>query len=216
MSGRPLTIGWLAENVPAILESWFAGTKGGPAMADALFGDVNPGGKPPVTFPRSVGQVPLYYNHKPTGRPASPTDKYTSKYLDIPVTPLYPFGFGLSYTQFRLSDLRLSAARIPPTGEITVEVDLANEGSRAGDEVVQLYLSDLAASVTRPAKELKGFRRVTLGPGEKRRLAFRLGPTELGLLDRDLKFKVEPGRFKVALGQSSEGGLEASFEVTPQ
>lgn len=216
MNGRPLTIGWLAENVPAILESWFAGTRGAAAIADAVFGDVNPGGKLPVTFPRSVGQIPLYYNHKRTGRPASPTDRYTSKYLDVPVTPLYPFGFGLSYTQFRLSDLRLSAAQIPPKGEITVEVELANAGPRPGDEVVQLYISDLAASVTRPVKELKGFRRVSLGPGEKRRLVFQLGWQELGFLDREMRFRVEPGRFKVTVGQSSEGGLEAFFDVSPE
>jgi beta-glucosidase len=215
MNGRPLTLGALAESVPAILETWFPGTQAGHAVADVLFGDVAPGGKLPVTFPRAVGQVPLYYNHKRTGRPPAADNKYTSKYLDVPVTPLYPFGFGLSTTRFRLSDLRLSAARIPTDGEITVEVDVANAGARAGDEVVQLYLSDLAASVTRPVKELKGFERVTLRPGETRRVAFRLGRQELGLLDRDLRFVVEPGRFQVTVGQSSEGGLEAFFDVTP-
>ncbi|MDQ1523787.1 MAG: beta-glucosidase [Pyrinomonadaceae bacterium] len=212
MNGRPLTINWLAENAPAILETWFAGTQGGHAIADVLFGDVNPGGKLPVTFPRAVGQLPLYYNHKRTGRP--PTDqKYTSKYLDVPWTPLYPFGYGLSYTQFRLSDLRLSAQSIRPDGQLTASVELENTGARAGDEVVQLYLRDVAASVTRPVKELKGFERVTLAPGERRRVEFRLTPAHLGFYNRALRFTVEPGDFKVFAGTSSADGLEASFKV---
>lgn len=212
MNGRPLTINWLAENAPAILETWFAGTQGGHAIADVLFGDVNPGGKLPVTFPRAVGQLPLYYNHKRTGRP--PTDqKYTSKYLDVPWTPLYPFGYGLSYTQFRLSDLRLSAQSIRPDGQLTATVELENTGARAGDEVVQLYLRDVAASVTRPVKELKGFERVTLAPGERRRVEFRLTPAHLGFYNRALRFTVEPGDFKVFTGTSSADGLEASFKV---
>ncbi|MDQ1611110.1 MAG: beta-glucosidase [Pyrinomonadaceae bacterium] len=212
MNGRPLTINWLAENAPAILETWFAGTQGGHAIADVLFGDVNPGGKLPVTFPRAVGQLPLYYNHKRTGRP--PTDqKYTSKYLDVPWTPLYPFGYGLSYTQFRLSDLRLSAQSIRPDGQLTASVELENTGARAGDEVVQLYVRDVAASVTRPVKELKGFERVTLAPGERQRVEFRLTPAHLGFYNRALRFTVEPGDFKVFAGTSSADGLEASFKV---
>ncbi|HKP72480.1 MAG TPA: glycoside hydrolase family 3 C-terminal domain-containing protein, partial [Pyrinomonadaceae bacterium] len=213
MNGRPLTLNWLAENSPAILETWFAGKQGGNAIADALFGDVNPGGKLPVTFPRAVGQLPLYYNHKNTGRP--PTDqKYTSKYLDVPWTPLYPFGYGLSYTQFRLSDLRLSAESIRPDGQLTATVIVENTGKRAGDEVVQLYLRDVASSVTRPVKELKGFERVTLKPGERRRVEFRLTPAELGFYNRDMRFVVEPGAFKVYAGTSSADGLEVSFTVT--
>lgn len=215
MNGRPLTLGAVAAHAPAILETWFPGTQAGHAVADVLFGDVAPGGKLPATFPRAVGQVPLYYNHKRTGRPPS-AEKYTSKYLDVPVTPLYPFGFGLSYTTFQLSDVRLGATRIPPDGTLDVAVDVANVGPRAGDEVVQLYVTDVAASVTRPVKELKGFARVALAPGETRRVAFRLGPRELGFLDRDLRFTVEPGRFKVMVGQSSESGREAFFEVTPR
>ncbi|MDQ1558555.1 MAG: beta-glucosidase [Pyrinomonadaceae bacterium] len=215
MNGRPLTINWLAENAPAILETWFAGTQGGHAIADVLFGDVNPGGKLPVTFPRAVGQLPLYYNHKRTGRP--PTDqKYTSKYLDVPWTPLYPFGYGLSYTQFRLSDLRLSAQSIRPDGQLTASVEVENTGARAGDEVVQLYVRDVAASVTRPVKELKGFERVTLAPGERRRVEFRLTPAHLGFYNRALRFTVEPGDFKVFAGTSSADGLEASFKVVGQ
>ncbi|HWT01085.1 MAG TPA: beta-glucosidase BglX [Pyrinomonadaceae bacterium] len=213
MNGRPLTINWIAENSPAILETWFAGTQAGHAIADVLFGDVNPGGKLPVTFPRNVGQSPMYYNMKTTGRP--PTDqKYTSKYLDVPVTPLYPFGFGLSYTQFRLSNLQLSARSIRPDGKLDVSVEVENTGRRAGDEVVQLYIRDVAASVTRPIRELKGFERVTLGPGEKRRVTFTLGPEHLGLYNREMRYVVEPGTFKVFAGNSSVGGLEASFEVT--
>ncbi|MEP7336573.1 MAG: beta-glucosidase BglX [Acidobacteriota bacterium] len=213
MNGRPLTINWLAENAPAILETWFAGTQGGNAIADVLFGDVNPGGKLPVTFPRTVGQVPIYYNYKNTGRPPDAANKYSSKYLDAPWTPLYPFGYGLSYTQFKLSDVRLSATRIRPDGKVTVSVEVENTGKRDGDEVVQLYLRDVAASVTRPVRELKGFERVSLRAGEKRRVEFTLTPEHLGFYNRAMKFVVEPGAFKVFVGNSSEGGLEASFEV---
>ncbi|HEY9282931.1 MAG TPA: glycoside hydrolase family 3 C-terminal domain-containing protein, partial [Pyrinomonadaceae bacterium] len=213
MNGRPLTLGWVAANSPAILETWFAGTQAGHAIADVLFGDVNPGGKLPVTFPRAVGQLPLYYNYKSTGRP--PTDqKYTSKYLDVPWTPLYPFGHGLSYTEFRLSNLRLDKTRIPAGGTIKVSVDVENVGRRAGDEVVQLYVHDVAASVARPVRELKGFERVTLAPGERRTVSFTLGPEHLAFYDRAMRLGVEPGSFKVFVGQSSAGGLEANFEVT--
>ncbi|HEX8144869.1 MAG TPA: beta-glucosidase BglX [Pyrinomonadaceae bacterium] len=214
MNGRPLTINWLAENSPAILETWFAGTQAGNAIADVLFGDVNPGGKLPVTFPRAVGQVPIYYNHKNTGRPPDVNNKYSSKYLDVPWTPLFPFGYGLSYTQFRLADLRLSATSIRPDGRLTVSVEVENTGKRAGDEVVQLYIRDVASSVTRPVRELKGFERVALRPGEKRRVEFQLTPEHLGFYNREMRFVVEPGTFKVFAGTSSEGGLEASFEVT--
>jgi beta-glucosidase len=215
MNGRPLTINWIAENTPAILETWFAGTQAGNAIADVLFGDVNPGGKLPVTFPRSVGQEPLYYNHMSTGRPPDTNNKYTSKYLDVPWTPLFPFGYGLSYTQFRLSDLQLSAPRIPPDGRLTVSVAVENTGKLAGDEVVQLYIRDTAASVTRPVKELKGFQRITLRPGEKRRIEFTLTREHLGLYNREMQFVVEPGEFKVMVGASSadERELVASFEV---
>jgi beta-glucosidase len=215
MNGRPLTINWIAENTPAILETWFAGTQGGNSIADVLFGDVNPGGKLPVTFPRSVGQEPLYYNHMNTGRPPNANEKYTSKYLDLSWTPLYPFGYGLSYTQFRLSSLQLSATRIRPDGRLTASVEIENTGKRPGDEVVQLYIRDIAASVTRPVKELKGFQRITLRPGEKRRVEFALTPEHLGFYNREMRFVVEPGEFKVMVGTSSadEHELAASFEV---
>ena len=178
-----------------------------------LFGDVNPGGKLPVTFPRSVGQVPLYYAHKNTGRPPDPDQKYTSKYLDVPGTPQFPFGHGLSYTTFALSDLKLGAETIAPAGTQRVEVTVKNTGTRAGDEVVQIYVSDLAASVTRPVKQLRAFERVTLEPGASKTLAFTLGPQDLGLYDARMRWVVEPGRFQVTAGTSSEGGLTASFAV---
>lgn len=213
MNGRPLTINWLAENSPAILEAWFAGTQAGNAIADVLFGDVNPGGKLPVTFPRNVGQVPIYYNYKNTGRPPDANNKYTSKYLDTAWTPLYPFGYGLSYTQFRLNDLHLKPARIRPDGKIAVSVEVENIGKRAGDEVVQLYLRDVAASETRPVKELKGFQRITLRAGEKRHVEFLLTTAQLGFWRRDNRFVVEPGTFEVFVGTNSVSGLEAQFIV---
>lgn len=213
MNGRPLTINWMAENTPAILETWFAGTEAGNAIADVLFGDVNPGGKLPVTFPRAVGQIPIYYNHKNTGRPPDPNNKYSSKYLDVPVTPLFPFGYGLSYTQFRLSNLRLSAQSIRPDGRLMASVEAENTGKRAGDEVVQLYITDVAASRTRPVKELRGFERIMLKPGEKRRIEFTLAPEQLGFYNTDMRFVVEPGAFKVMVGTNSVDGLEADFEV---
>jgi beta-glucosidase len=215
INGRPLTIGWIAEHVPAILEAWFGGTQGGHAIADALFGDVNPGGKLPVTFPRVVGQVPLYYNHLNTGRPASGR-RYTSKYIDAPVTPLFPFGHGLSYTRFRLHDLRLDARRIPPDGRLAVSVEVENVGDRDGDEVVQLYLRDVAASVARPVRELRGFERVTLGPRETRTVRFTLTPDDLKFYNDRMQFVVEPGAFRVFVGTSSVGGLEEGFEVVEQ
>jgi beta-glucosidase len=215
VNGRPPTIGWMVDNVPAILESWMGGTEAGNAIADILFGDVNPGGKLPVSFPRAVGQIPIYYNHMNTGRPPEANVRWNSKYLDLSWTPQFPFGYGLSYTQFRLSNLQLSAPRIRPDGRLTVSVDVENTGPRSGDEVVQLYIRDVAASMTRPVKELKGFQRVTLPPGEKRRLEFTLGPDRLGFYNRDMRFVVEPGEFKVMVGNSSADPHElvASFEV---
>lgn len=213
MNGRPLTINWIAENTPAILETWFAGSQAGNAIADVLFGDVNPGGKLPVTFPRSVGQIPLYYNHKNTGRPPDEKNKYTSKYLDVAWTPQFPFGFGLSYTQFKITNLQLDQQRLPLDGKLTVSVDVENTGKRAGDEVVQLYIRDTVASVSRPVKELKAFQRVTLQAGEKKRIEFVLTPAELGFWNREMRFTVEPGEFKVMVGPNSEDLIEAKFEV---
>jgi len=213
MNGRPLTIGWIVDNSPAILEAWMGGTEAGNAIADVLFGDVNPGGKLPVTFPRAVGQVPIYYNHMNTGRPPDANSRYTSKYLDVPWTPQFPFGFGLSYTQFKITNLQLSSQRIRPDGKLTVTVEVENVGRRAGDEVVQLYIRDVAASMTRPVKELKGFQRITLRPSEKRRIEFTLGPESLGFYNREMRFVVEPGEFKVMVGSSSEDVVESKFFV---
>jgi len=212
-NGRPLTIGWVADHVPAILEAWLPGTEGGNAIADILFGNVNPGAKLPVTFPRLVGQVPLYYNHLNTGRPPKADNRYTSKYLDVPTEPLFAFGHGLSYTRFQLSNLKLSRRDIPPDGRLAVTVDVQNIGERPGDEVVQLYIRDLVASVVRPVKELAGFERVSLQPGETKTAHFELGPERLGLYNRQLQFVVEPGEFRVTVGTSSAGGLEDRFEV---
>jgi beta-glucosidase len=213
LNGRPLAIPWLADNVPAILEAWYPGSEAGLAIADVLFGDYNPGGKLPVTFPRNVGQVPIYYNHKNTGRPPSETERYTSKYIDVPWTPLYPFGHGLSYTTFAYDGLRLSASEIRATDSLTVTVTVRNTGDRAGDEVVQLYLRDDVASVTRPVKELKRFQRITLRPAESRTLTFTLAPDDFAFHDLDMKRVVEPGTFTVFVGGSSATVQETRFRV---
>jgi len=213
VNGRPPTIGWIVENVPAILESWMGGTESGNAIADILFGDVNPGGKLPVTFPRDVGQVPIYYNHMNTGRPPDPASRFNSKYQDLPSTPQFPFGFGLSYTKFEVANVQLSADRIPLNGSVKVTADVKNVGQRAGDEVAQLYIRDVAASVTRPVKELKGFQRVSLQPGETKRVEFTLDPERLSIWNSELKFVVEPGEFKVMVGTSSEQLIEKTLTV---
>ena len=213
VNGRPPTIGWIVANVPAILESWMGGTEAGNAISDILFGDVNPGGKLPVTFPRVVGQVPIFYNHMNTGRPPEANNRYTSKYLDVPWTPQFPFGYGLSYTQFKITNLQLSEQQITTNGTLRVSVEVENTGKRAGDEVVQLYIRDMAASVTRPVKELKGFKRLSLTPGEKQRVEFTLGPEHLGFYNREMRFVVEPGEFRVMVGSSSEDVIEKSFVV---
>jgi beta-glucosidase len=215
VNGRPLSIGWIVNNAPAILESWMGGSESGNAIADILFGDVNPGAKLPVTFPRTVGQVPIYYNHMNTGRPPEAENRYTSKYYDLPWTPLFPFGYGLSYTTFKISNLQLSAPRINANGKVTVSVDVENTGRRAGDEVVQLYIRDPVASMTRPVKELKGFQRISLQPGEKRKVELVLGPEHLGFWNREMRYVVEPGEFRVMVGSNSVDVIEAKFEVTP-
>jgi beta-glucosidase len=213
MNGRPLAIPWLAENAPAILETWFLGTETGPAVADVLFGDVSPGGKLPVTFPRAVGQVPIYYNHKNTGRPPG-EEKYTSKYLELPSTPLYPFGHGLSYTTFEYGSPRLSTTTMSVLDTVTVSIDVTNTGARTGDEVVQLYVRDLVRSVTPPVMELKGFERVTVAPGETLTVAFPLAIEDLAFYDADGWWVVEPGTFAVMVGGNSAETREARFLAT--
>ena len=211
MNGRPLAVQWAADHVPAIVEAWFLGVETGHALADVLFGDVSPSGKLPVTFPRAVGQVPIYYNHKNTGRPPS-DQKYTSKYTDLPSSPLFPFGFGLSYTTFTYRDVRLSAPSITPGDTLQVAVTVSNSGEREGAEVVQLYVRDEVASVTRPVRALAALRRVSLRPGEASTVEFLLTAKQLGFYDRDMKFVVEPGKFRVFVGGSSVDGLEGEFE----
>jgi len=214
LNGRPMSISWPAEHVPAIMEAWHPGVQGGNAVADLLFGDFNPSGRLPVTFPRTVGQVPIYYNHKNTGRPATSL-LYTSKYIDLPSTPLFPFGHGLSYTRFEYSNLTVSPKRIAPDGKVEISLDVKSVGDREGDEVVQLYLRDLVGSVTRPVKELKGFQRITLKSGEKTTVKFVVSPEQLAFVNRGMKMVVEPGTFRVMVGSSSEDiKLTGSFEVT--
>jgi beta-glucosidase len=203
MSGRPLAISWAAEHVPAIVQAWFLGTESGHALADVLFGDVNPSAKLPVTVPRTTGQVPIYYAHLPTGRPPNPDDHYTSKYLDVPIGPLYPFGFGLSYTKFEYSDLQVNAT--------SASVTVRNTGSRDGEEIVQMYVGDPVASVSRPVKELKEFRIVPLKPGQSTRVVFPIAARDLRFW-MDGKWVIEPGTFKVWIGPSSATGLEGALD----
>jgi beta-glucosidase len=214
MNGRPLAIPELASEAPAIVESWFLGSQHGNAVADILFGDYNPGGKLPSTFPRATGQIPLYYNHRNTGRPADPTNHYTSKYLELPWTPLYPFGFGLSYTTFAYSNLRVSSPTISARDSLQISVDVRYSGDRAGDEVVQLYVRDDVASVEEPVKRLAGFQRITLQPGATKTVVFRIGPDALALYDRQMRRVVEPGTFTVYAGTNSDDVLSAKFTVT--
>jgi beta-glucosidase len=212
MNGRPLAVPELATEAPALVETWFLGSQHGVAVADVLFGDYNPGGKLPVTFPRATGQIPIYYNHRSTGRPPVLAEKYTSKYLDLPWTPLFPFGYGLSYTTFAYANLRLSATTIRAGDSLAVSVDVRNSGDRSGDEVVQLYIRDDVASVAEPVKALKAFRRITLEPSETRTVTFRIGSDALALYDRRMRRVVEPGTFTVFVGTSSEDVLSARFE----
>lgn len=214
MNGRPLALGRVAERASAIVETWYLGHEMGHAVADVLFGDYNPGGKLPITFPRVLGQVPIYYAHKNTGRPPRAEEVYTSKYLDAPWTPLYPFGHGLSYTTFAYGKPRLSATKLAPTDKLTVQVNVKNTGRRAGDEVVQLYLRDDIASVTRPVRSLRGFARITLAAGASRDLTFTLDHEDFALLDDKLERLVEAGSFTVYVGGSSTTENEATFEVT--
>jgi beta-glucosidase len=213
MNGRPLSINWLNNNADAILETWFAGTMTGDAVAQVLFGDYNPSGKLPVTFPRTVGQVPIYYNHKNTGRPGDEKNRYTSKYLDLPLTPLYPFGYGLSYTTFKYSGVTLSTDKLTDKDSIIVSVKVKNTGDYDGEEVVQLYVQDLVGSVTRPVKELKGFKKILLKSGEEKSVDFIIHEKDLRFTAGDMKFKSEPGLFKVYVGTNSVDVLENKFEL---
>ena len=213
MNGRPLTLQWEADNIPAIVEAWHLGVEAGNAIADVLFGDVNPNGKLPVSFPRNVGQIPIYYNHKSTGRPMIETEKFTSRYLDAPNSPLFPFGFGLSYTTFTYSNLKVSSSSIKKNQSVTVSVVVKNTGKRAGDEVVQLYIRDDVASVTRPVKELKGFKKMSLNAGEEKSLEFIISPDALSFYNLEMKKVIEPGTFTVFVGGNSVDCIETKFSV---
>jgi glycosyl hydrolase family 3/fibronectin type III domain protein len=202
--GSPNTINYIAEHVSAILDGWYLGQEGGAAIADVIFGDYNPGAKLPVTIPRSVGQLPVYYYQKPSGK---------REYVDSSTLPLFPFGWGLSYATFKYANVHATPDSIGPQGRTTVTADITNTGSVRGDEIVQLYIRDEISSVTRPVKELRGFRRISLNPGETKTVEFTLGPDELSFLSRDMHRVVEPGTFTLMVGGNSVDVTTAKLEV---
>lgn len=215
-TGRPLALKWENENVPAILNVWFGGSEAGNAIADVLFGDVNPSGKLSTTFPQNVGQVPLYYNHKNTGRPLPEGQwfqKFRSNYLDVSNDPVYPFGFGLTYTSFSYSDIKLSANTMNANQTITASVTVSNTGRTDGKEVVQMYIRDLVGSTTRPVKELKGFQKINLKAGESKTITFRITNADVTFYNYDLKYVSEPGDFKIFIGGNSRDVKEADFKL---
>ncbi len=215
-TGRPLVLTWEEEHVPAILNVWFGGSEAAYAISDVLFGDVNPSGKLTATFPQNVGQIPLFYNHKNTGRPLQEGrwfEKFRSNYLDVSNEPLYPFGYGLSYTTFAYSDIHLSSTEMSADGELTATVTVTNTGSRDGAEVVQLYIRDLVGSVTRPVKELKGFEKIFLEPGEMKIVRFKIAPEMLRYYNYDLQLVAEPGDFEVMIGTNSRDVKTAKFTL---
>jgi beta-glucosidase len=214
-NGRPLTLSKVDAASPAILEAWFGGVEAGNGVADVLYGKVNPGGKLPVSFPRNVGQVPIYYNHEPTGRPCDATQKYNSRHRDIrSCAPLYEFGYGLSYTTFKVDNLRLSSNRMSPRSSITASVDVTNTGTRAGDDVAQLYIHDPVASISQPVRRLRGFQRVTLAPGQRRTVSWKLDASDVGFYDNRGRFRIESGRIDVYAGDhSSQSDQTKSFDV---
>ncbi len=210
LTGRPYAISWIAEHIPAIVQAWLPAQEGGAAIADILFGRVNPGGKLPISIPRHVGQIPVFYNHKPSGGRTHWHDHYT----DLSAAPLYPFGHGLSYTEFTYADLHISPDHVDAESIVSISVAVTNSGSTAGDEVVQLYIHDVVASVTRPVHELKGFKRLHLQPGQSRTLTFRLDCRHLAFYDRDMRYVVEPGEVEVMVGSSSQDiRLRGSFVI---
>jgi beta-glucosidase len=213
MAGRPLDIRWANEHIPAIVNAWYLGTRSGDAIASVLFGDHNPGGKLTISWPYNVGQIPNYYYAKKTGRPMDPDQRYTSKFIDAPNAPLYPFGYGLSYTTYVYDNLRLSESEISNSGSLTVSIDVTNTGDRTGDEIVQLYTRKMVASVTQPVRRLRDFTRITLEPGQTETLTFTLKAEQLYYLDQQLEPVLEPGKVGVFVGPNVAETLEASFEV---
>jgi beta-glucosidase len=213
MNGRPLTLEWEDAHIPSILETWFLGTTAGNAIADVLFGDYNPSGKITMTFPRNTGQIPIYYNHRSTGRPLDPNNKYTSRYLDVTNDPLYPFGYGLTYTKFTYSAPQLNKQQLKPAEQLQVSVTVSNTGNYDGEEVVQLYIRDKVASVTRPLKELKGFKKIFLEKGESSTVTFTLGVEDLKFYDKDMRWTYEPGEFTVVVGPNSRDVQAVDFTL---
>ena len=214
-NGRPLTLGDVAASSPAVLGAWFPGVEAGNAVADVVFGKVNPGGKLPVSFPQRLGQVPIYYNHEPTGRPCDVTQKYVSRYRDLrSCDPLYPFGYRLSYTTFSVTGLTLDRTTVSPSGRVRATVTVTNTGDVAGDEVVQLYLHDPVSSISQPVRRLPGFERVTIEPKESRQVTFTLDRSDFGFYDNQGDFVVEPGQIEVYTGDSSQATMRATFTVT--
>ena len=214
INGRPLDIRWAAQHVPAILEAWYPGTVGGDAVADVLFGDVNPGGKLPVSWPRAAGQEPIYYNHNRTHDPDD-APKFASRYWDLSSKPLYPFGYGLSYTSFHFGGLRLNKTQIKSGEAAEVSVEVSNTGRTAGDVVAQVYIHQRAGSASRPVRQLEGFRRVALAPGQTQTLTFPLGPEELSFWSPQAKtWGVEAGTFDVWVGEDSTASLQTELAVT--
>jgi beta-glucosidase len=212
VNGRPLTLNWENEHVPAILEAWAPGIEGGNAIADVLFGNYNPSGKITMTFPRSVGQIPIYYNHKNTGRPIDQKNKFTSKYLDIPNEPLFPFGYGLSYTSFEYGDVTLNKTSLKGNETLSAKIKVTNTGKVAGEEVVQLYISDPVASISRAVKELKSFQKISLNPGETKEVEFKISTEDLKFFNSDLKYDWESGEFVIQLGTNSQEVKQAKCE----
>jgi beta-glucosidase len=217
MNGRPLILNWAAENIPAIVEAWQLGTQSGNAIAQVLYGDYNPSGKLPMSFPRSVGQLPLYYNHKSTGRPGTegvdPGSVFWSHYGDEKNSPLYPFGYGLSYSKFEYSKLQLNKTEMTKNSSIKASITIKNTGKVKGKEIVQLYIQDPFASATRPVKELKGFKAIELEPGASQEVSFTLTESDLKFYSANQKWEAEPGTYHVFIGTDSTSKEKMTFEL---
>ena len=216
-AGRPMVIKWESEKVPAILNVWFGGSEAGNAIADVLFGDVNPSGKLSTTFPQNVGQIPIYYAHKNTGRPLEEGkwfEKFRSNYLDVSNEPVYPFGYGLSYTSFNYSDVKLSSSSLKGNQTLIASVAVTNSGNREGKEVVQLYIRDLVGSITRPVKELKGFQKIDLKAGETKTVSFSITPNDLKFFNSEIKYDWEAGDFEIMIGTNSNDVKKAKIRLS--
>jgi beta-glucosidase len=217
-SGRPLIFNWAADNIPTILYTWWLGTEAGNSIADVVFGNYNPAGKLPISFPRTEGQIPIYYNHFNTGRPArSDNDKfYVSSYIDLQNSPRYPFGYGLSYTKFNISNLKLSSGELTTKGDkLTATVDITNTGDYDGEEVLQLYVRDMVGCVVRPIKELKGFKKIFLKKGDTKTVSLSISSEDLKFYNNQIEYINEPGDYELYVGSSSDTKLKANFKLVP-